>query len=98
MDQRVYGTTENNGANGNSLEKFRLSRYFSFFRDFSFLLICCSIVFFFVTILSPPYLMDDVDSVTAQIARNMIESGDWVTPRLNGIAYFEKPALRFWVV
>ncbi|HKX27739.1 MAG TPA: glycosyltransferase family 39 protein [Blastocatellia bacterium] len=42
--------------------------------------------------------MDDVDSVTAQIARNMIESGDWVTARLNGVAYLEKPALRFWMV
>lgn len=42
--------------------------------------------------------MDDVDSVTAQIARTMVETGDWVTPRLNGIAYFEKPALRFWIV
>ncbi|MBS1811123.1 MAG: glycosyltransferase family 39 protein [Acidobacteria bacterium] len=42
--------------------------------------------------------MDDVDSVTAQIARNMVDSGDWVTPRLNGVAYFEKPALRFWIV
>ncbi len=42
--------------------------------------------------------MDDVDAVTAQIARTMVESGDWVTPRLNGVAYFEKPALRFWIV
>jgi len=62
------------------------------------LLVCCSLVFFFVSVISPPPLQDEVDSVTAQIARTMIESGDWVTPRLNGIAYLEKPALRFWVV
>jgi 4-amino-4-deoxy-L-arabinose transferase-like glycosyltransferase len=62
------------------------------------LLACCSLVFFLVGVISPPFLMDDVDSVTAQIARNMIESGDWVTARLNGIVYLEKPALRFWVV
>ncbi|MEP7343304.1 MAG: glycosyltransferase family 39 protein [Acidobacteriota bacterium] len=55
-------------------------------------------VFFFVSVVSPPSLIDDVDSVTAQIARNMVESGDWVTARLNGIAYFEKPALRFWII
>src|SRR5262245_45194733 len=72
--------------------------YISFANLSLLLLICCSLVFFFVSVISPPYLMDDVDSVTAQIARNMIESGDWVTPRLNGVAYFEKPALRFWVV
>jgi 4-amino-4-deoxy-L-arabinose transferase-like glycosyltransferase len=62
------------------------------------LLACCSLVFFLVSVISPPFLMDDVDSVTAQIARNMIESGDWVTARLNGVVYLEKPALRFWVV
>ena len=27
---------------------------------------------------SPPHLMDDVDAVQAQIARNMLQSGDWV--------------------
>ena len=32
-------------------------------------------------ILSPPSLMDDVDAVQAQIARNMLTSGDWVTAR-----------------
>ncbi len=62
------------------------------------LLLFATFVLAFVTIASPPALMDDVDSVTAQIARNMLTSGDWVTPRLNGIAYFEKPALRFWLV
>ena len=33
---------------------------------------------------SPPSLMDDVDAVQAQIARNMLASGDWVTARLDG--------------
>jgi len=81
------------------INDFLKSYIYTSFRNLSFiLLICCSLVFFLVTVISPPYLMDDVDSVTAQIARNMIESGDWVTPRLNGVAYFEKPALRFWVV
>jgi 4-amino-4-deoxy-L-arabinose transferase-like glycosyltransferase len=67
-------------------------------RQLPILLAFCSLVFFFVSVASPPALMDDVDSVTAQIARTMVETGDWVTPRLNGIAYFEKPALRFWLV
>src|SRR5437667_12079688 len=46
---------------------------------------------------SPPHLMDDVDAVQAQIARNMLQSGDWVTARLNGIAYLEKSQLNFWL-
>ena len=32
----------------------------------------------------------------AAIARNMARSGDWVTPRLNGQPWFEKPALYYW--
>jgi len=32
----------------------------------------------------------------ADIAREMLDSGDWVTPRLNGIKYLEKPPLQYW--
>jgi 4-amino-4-deoxy-L-arabinose transferase-like glycosyltransferase len=32
----------------------------------------------------------------AEIAREMATSGDWVTPRLNAIKYFEKPPLQYW--
>ncbi|MCC7176336.1 MAG: glycosyltransferase family 39 protein [Bryobacterales bacterium] len=42
--------------------------------------------------------MDDVDAVQAQIARNMLESGDWVTARLNGVAYLEKAPLKYWMI
>ena len=33
----------------------------------------------------------------AEIPREMIESGDWVTPRLNYVKYFEKPPLMYWL-
>ena len=42
--------------------------------------------------------MDDVDAVQAQIARNMLASGDWVTARLDGIVYLEKAPLIYWVI
>jgi hypothetical protein len=42
--------------------------------------------------------MDDVDSVQAQIARNMLVSGDWVTARLDGIVYLEKAPLVYWAI
>ena len=50
------------------------------------------------TMVSPPSLMDDVDAVQAQIARNMLTSGDWVTARLDGVAYLEKAPLIYWAM
>src|ERR1700746_3601959 len=49
-------------------------------------------------IISPPSLMDDVDSVQAQIARTMLSSGDWVTARLDGVSYLEKAPLVYWAM
>lgn len=42
--------------------------------------------------------MDDVDAVQAQIARNMLESRDFVSARLNGVVYLEKSPLIYWLM
>jgi Dolichyl-phosphate-mannose-protein mannosyltransferase len=47
---------------------------------------------------SPPSLMDDVDSVQAQISRTMLDTGDWVTARIDGVSYLEKSPLNYWLV
>jgi 4-amino-4-deoxy-L-arabinose transferase-like glycosyltransferase len=60
------------------------------------LAVACAI--FLGTIVSPPSLMDDVDSAYAQVARVMLESGDWVTGRLNGVLYVDKPPLQVWAM
>jgi len=47
---------------------------------------------------SPPGLMDDVDAAHGQLARNMLESGDWIIPHLNGVVYVEKAPLPYWMI
>lgn len=33
----------------------------------------------------------------AEMAREMVTTGDWITPRLDGLKYFEKPPLQTWM-
>jgi 4-amino-4-deoxy-L-arabinose transferase-like glycosyltransferase len=61
-------------------------------------LITLAAAVFFGCIVSPPSLMDDVDAVQAQIARNMLDSGDWVIAHLDGVPYVEKSPLIYWLM
>jgi len=48
------------------------------------------------SLFSPP-LLDDADASHAQAAQYMAQSGDWVTLKVNGIRYLEKPPLPYWI-
>ncbi len=67
-------------------------------RAYEILIVAIAAAIFLGTSFSPPHLMDDVDAVQAQISRNMLESGDWVTARLDGVKYLEKPPLKYWMI
>jgi 4-amino-4-deoxy-L-arabinose transferase-like glycosyltransferase len=48
------------------------------------------------SLFNPP-LLDDVDAAHAQAAQGIAETGDWVTSKINGIRYIEKPPLPYWL-
>ena len=50
----------------------------------------------FASLFTPP-LLDDVDASHAQAAQHMVESGDWITLKVDGIRYLEKPPLPYWL-
>ena len=49
------------------------------------------------TLFRPP-LLDDADSVHAEVAREMLLRHDWVTLYANGIRYLEKAPLYYWMM
>lgn len=54
------------------------------------------VVFVYFFGLAVPLLGPD-EPRYAQVAREMFERGDWVTPTLGGFKWFEKPALLYWL-
>jgi 4-amino-4-deoxy-L-arabinose transferase-like glycosyltransferase len=44
-----------------------------------------------------PGLLDDVDSIYIEIAREMLQRHDFVTPYINGVRFFDKPPLMYWM-
>ena len=58
------------------------------------LLLVAALIWFGTLGIRPLYKADE--SRYGEISREMLASGDWVTPRLNGFRYLEKPPLQYW--
>jgi 4-amino-4-deoxy-L-arabinose transferase-like glycosyltransferase len=48
--------------------------------------------------LGTPGLFDADEPAYAQAAREMLETGDWITPHFNGLPRFDKPILFYWLI
>ena len=65
-------------------------------RSLLFILLACWLTLYgSFTLLRPP-LLDDADSVHAEVAREMVARHDWITLYANGIRYLEKAPLLYW--
>ena len=63
-------------------------------RFFALVVIVAAIIWF--TQLGYRDLVEPDEGRYAEIPREMVATDDWVTPRLNGFKYFEKPVLQYW--
>jgi 4-amino-4-deoxy-L-arabinose transferase-like glycosyltransferase len=63
-------------------------------RDLIVLIILVSALFGFMLGSRPLSVPDEGRYV--EIPREMVATGNWLTPRLNGVKYFEKPPLVYW--
>jgi 4-amino-4-deoxy-L-arabinose transferase-like glycosyltransferase len=43
-------------------------------------------------------LVDETEPLFAEAARQMTETGDWITPYFNGVTRFDKPPLIYWLM
>ncbi len=66
-----------------------------FNHSLSLLLVFCGLLFFFR--LGVPGLTDPDEGRYAEIAREMLVLGDYITPHLNYLPYLEKPPLVYWL-
>jgi 4-amino-4-deoxy-L-arabinose transferase-like glycosyltransferase len=65
-------------------------------RRSSFILLLLAMALFYFSALETVPLLEPDEGRYAEIPREMLTSGDFVTPHLNGVVYLEKPPLYYW--
>jgi Dolichyl-phosphate-mannose-protein mannosyltransferase len=84
--------TSNEGASARIAESFRRYRWA--------LLAVLSLwlIFLFPPGIEKMPLLEPDEGRNAEVAREMLRGGDWITPHYNGYPYLDKPAPFFWLV
>ncbi len=67
----------------------------SYFNDL-FLLALFFLVFYLLWIGNYPVFVPD-EGRYSEVAREMVATGDFITPRVNGVAFLDKPVLYYWL-
>lgn len=62
------------------------------------LAILCVAFFLFFLNIGGPGLFDVDEAVFAESAREMVETGDWITPHYNNVNRYDKPVLFYWLI
>ncbi len=58
---------------------------------------CIVILLYFFQLGQAPFV-DPPEGLHANIAQEMNAKGDWLTPHMNGVRYFDKPPLLYWLM
>jgi len=75
--------------NSNKTPSFHWQRY-------AIILLLAYIIVYLIPLGERPIMIPD-ESRYAEIPREMISNNNWVSPHLNGLRYFEKPVLGYWL-
>ena len=60
------------------------------------LLVLCALTFFFG--LGNGAIADSDEAYYAEAARQMVVTGDWLTPYYNDTVRFQKPVMMYWLI